>query len=282
MVYSGHLLTTFFEKPELDASLQVLLELHRRNPHADPTELASVSLEALQRYRTNAPAYIRTDGWRDVMLVAYLEAFHQVPGHTNFNPATFSLLHTLVARANAPTNSSRWKAELLNSANQRLLGTEYDLSQGQLLADTCTRRAQSSPAFSQAVEHLLRAETGVSLSHTPAQILATNAALAASPTMGELLRLSGTSGDGSVTLSTNLLAQLFTLEMDTLRATINTNRALQLELSQSQTDLLAYLNNPTAIAANAQREAAVKRGQAQQLGDPTSTARPTSRPAFPT
>ena len=36
MVYSGHLLTQFSEKPELDACLQVLLELQRRNPRAAP------------------------------------------------------------------------------------------------------------------------------------------------------------------------------------------------------------------------------------------------------
>ena len=99
MVYSGHLLTHLAEKPELDASLQVLLELHRRNPHADPAALAGVLTNALQRYRTNAPSYIRANGCRDEILAAYLDALRQVPARTNFFPANLSLLYDLHARA---------------------------------------------------------------------------------------------------------------------------------------------------------------------------------------
>ena len=74
MVYSAHLLTQFSEKPDLNASLQVLLELHRRNPHADPAALANVSSNALRIYRATAPAYIRSTRHRDEILAAYLDA----------------------------------------------------------------------------------------------------------------------------------------------------------------------------------------------------------------
>jgi hypothetical protein len=79
MVYSAHLLTQLEAKPELDASLLTLLELQRRNPQADPFALADVVREALARYRANAPAYIRTNGFRDEILAAYPECFLQVP-----------------------------------------------------------------------------------------------------------------------------------------------------------------------------------------------------------
>ena len=78
LVYSGHVLTEMAHKPELDAVCQTLLELHRRNPHADPTALATVVRQALEQFRTNAPVYLRSTEARDEILAVYLETFYHV------------------------------------------------------------------------------------------------------------------------------------------------------------------------------------------------------------
>ena len=269
MVYSGHVLTQFSEKPELDASLQVLLELQRRNSHADPAGLADVSRQALQRYRANAPAYIRTIGSRDEILSAYLDALRQVPARTNFVPATLSLLNHFMLTPDDYTNAS--PAELIHSGNQRLLASEGEAGRQQTLVDTCTDRAGSNGTFAQAMDGLLLPEILVSLAHTPAAIIGnTNSALHGNPTMQALLALSAGSSDGSLTVSSNQLITLFTNETRTLWDTIHTNLALQVEINQSQPDLLTYLTNQPAIEANVQRTAAVREGQARTIAAATT------------
>jgi len=140
MVYSAHLLTQVAEKPELDASLQVLLELQRRNPNGDSNSLAAVLREATARYRTNAPSYVRTRGSRDEILAAYLDALRQVPARTNFIPANLSLLNILITRTSAPTLEPQ--ADMIHSGSQSLLGSEGELLQRQALLDTCVGRAR--------------------------------------------------------------------------------------------------------------------------------------------
>ena len=92
-MYSAHLQTQLALKPELGACLQTLLEMQRRNPNADPMALADVSRQALQFYRTNEPVYIRTNGYPDEILAAYLDALRHIPAHTNFVPANLTLLN---------------------------------------------------------------------------------------------------------------------------------------------------------------------------------------------
>src|ERR1017187_9916444 len=93
LVYSAHLHTQLALKPELQASLQVLLEMQRRNPTASPTAL---SRQTLQRYSNNAPVFIRTSGHADEILAAYLDALRQVPPHTNFVPINLTMLNNFM------------------------------------------------------------------------------------------------------------------------------------------------------------------------------------------
>ena len=122
LAYSARLLTQLADSPELDASLEVLLELQRRNPHADPILLADVLRQATARYRTDAPSPLRSTGSRDEVLAAYLDALRQVPARTNFVLANLSLLNSLVTRAQAPSEEPQ--ADMIHSGSQRLLGSE--------------------------------------------------------------------------------------------------------------------------------------------------------------
>lgn len=270
MVYSGHLLTVLDAKPELDASLQVLLELQRRNPNAAPAALVDVTRQALQRYRTNAPAYIRINGFRDEILAAYLDALRQVPARTNFVPANLSLLHNLVTRAPAPTGEPQ--ADLVHSGSRLVLSGENDVTERQALMDTCTARAQGNADFAAAMDSLLvPTETSVSLADSPAAIIGnTNSALFGNYTMQTLLALSLASGNGSLTVSSNQLINLFTNETQTLWTAIQTNLSLQAEINQGQPDLLIYLTNQTALDADALRISAVRQGQARTLASSTA------------
>ncbi len=269
MAYSSHLLTTLFEKPELDASLQVLLELQRRNPHADPAALTDVLRQTTARYRTDAPAYIRNYGSRDEILAAYLDALRQVPARTNLVPANLSLLNRLMTRAQAPRDEPQ--ADMIHSGSQSLLGSEGSLAQRQALLDACIARAQGHAVFRAAMDGLLLPETLVSLGDSPAQIIGnTNSALHGDPTMQTLLALSAASGDGSLTVSSNQLMTLFTDATQSFWDIIHTNLAVQREINQSQPDLPAYLTNQPAIDADAQRLAAVRQGQPRKLASATA------------
>ena len=127
MVYSAHLHTQLALKPELGACLQTLLEAQRRNPNADPMALADVSRQALQFYRTNEPVYIRTNGYPDEILAAYLDALRHIPAHTNFVPANLTLLNYFMLDAadlNFDTNYAQTPVDLINSAKQQLLLAE--------------------------------------------------------------------------------------------------------------------------------------------------------------
>lgn len=148
-VYAGHVLTQMDAQPELDASLQVLLELQRRNPHADPAALADVCRQALDRYRANTPAYIRTGGFRDEILAAYLDAFRQVPARTNFNLPTLALINSLVVRLNTPETMQQ--SDLLNAGFERLLNTEEALPERQSLVDASASRSADHAAFGEAM-----------------------------------------------------------------------------------------------------------------------------------
>lgn len=199
LVYSGHLLTAFYEKPELDASLRVLLELHRRNPHVAPETLADLTRQALQLYRATAPAYIRTSGFQDEILAAYLEAYGRVPKPAGLVPVTLHLLNRFMLHpeedAGVPV------AELIHSGNQRLLASVGQLEQRALLLEAGTLRAQQNTAFARALDALFVAETSVSVTDTPAAIIGNpESALLGNPTMTALLTLSAASGDGSLTV----------------------------------------------------------------------------------
>lgn len=269
MVYSAHLVTQLSDKPELDASLQVLLELHRRNPHADPAGLAGLAQQALARYRTNAPAFIRTNGFRDEILAAYLDGLRQLPPRTNFIPANLVLLnHFMLSPDDYGTASA---AELIHSGNRRLLSLEGSDTQRQAVLDACAQRASGNSAFAAALDALLLPEAQVSCKDTPAAIISnTNSALHGNPTFASLLALSLASGNGSLTVSSNQLMALFDTETRTFWDTINTNLALQLEMNRDHPDLLAYLTNQGAIEANGQRVAAVKQGQSRKIAAATA------------
>ena len=89
--------------------------------------MADVLHLALALYRASGPSYIRSFGYRDEILAAYLEAFCQVPARTNFVPANLSLLNHFVLQPADYTNASA--AELMNSGNQRLLSDEESPAQ---------------------------------------------------------------------------------------------------------------------------------------------------------
>ncbi len=269
MVYSAHLLTQLAEKPELDACLQVLLEVHRRNPHADPAALAALLQQATARYRTTAPAYIRANGSRDEILAAYVEALRQVPARTNFVPADLSLLNLLITRAQAP--AAEPQADMIHSGSQGLLEAEGDLAQRQALLESCAMRAQSHAGFRAAMDALLTPEALVTLGNTPSEIITnTNSPLYGNSTMLALLALSAASGDGSLTVSSNQLMTLFSGETQTFWDTLSTNLALQQEINLGQPDLLAYLTNQPAINADTERLAAVKQGQSRKIAAATA------------
>ena len=269
LVYSAHLHTQLAEKPELAACLQVLLELHRRNPNANPAALADLSRQALERYRTNAPAYIRTSGFRDEILAGYLEALRQVPARTDFVQAHLQLLNGFMSSPDDYTNAS--PAELIHSGNQRLLSSEGEATKRQAVADACMARAQGNAAFAAAMDGLPLPESPLSVGDTPAAIIGnTNSALHGDLTLQTLLALSAASGNGSLTVSSNQLMDLFTAETQTLWDTIHTNLALQVEFNQSQPDLLSYLTNQAAIAAHEARVAAVQQGQARKIASATA------------
>jgi len=275
MVYASHLQTQMDEKPELDASLQVLLELQRRNPQADPAALAGLLQEATARYRTNAPAYLRTRAFRDEVLAAYLEALRQVPARTNFIPVNLTLLNYFMLKPADYAQASA--AELVHAGNQRLLTAEETIAQREELVEACTQRGWVNPAFGAAMDDLMWPEIGVVLAHTPAQILSVNSALSNTPTMQEMLYRSSQSGDGSVTLSTNELKNLFAQEMGTMHEIINTNLAVDLAILETQTDLPSYLTNSALIQTNLQRENAVKQGQPQRLAAASAAVNQVSR-----
>jgi hypothetical protein len=268
LVYSAQLETQLALKPELGACLQTMLEMQRRNPNADPVALADVSSQALQFYRTNEPVYIRTSGYPDEILAAYLDALRHIPAHTNFFPAAnLTMLNYFMLNAadyNYFTNDT--VLDLINSADQRLSSTEGQTLKRQALVDDCVARAQGNAAFAAAMDNLLLPETGVSLQDTPAEIIDnTNSPLHDDDTMTTLLALSQASGNGSLTVSSNQLITLFTNEMQSVQDTINTNLAVLAQINESQPDYLAYLTNQAAIDANVQLMTAVQQGQPAKL-----------------
>ena len=136
----------------------------------------------------------------------------------------------------------------------------------QTLVDDCVARAQGNAAFAAAMDSLLLPETGVSLQETPAEIIGdTNSPLHDDDTMTNLLALSQASGNGSLTVSSNQVMNLFSAEMQTIQDTITTNLAVLAQINESQPDLLAYLTNQAAIDANEQLQAAVQQGQPAKL-----------------
>jgi hypothetical protein len=275
MVYGAHLHTQLTLKPELGASLQVLLEMQRRNPNATPAVLAGLSSNALQFYRANAPCYIRTNGYPDEILAAYLDGLRQLPAHTNFFPADLTLLNCFMLNA-AEYDSITNQTEptvfgLINSSDQRLYSCQDQAIRRQALVQACVARAQGNAAFATAIESLLVPETQVSLEDSAAAIIGNPCSpLHNDLTMQTLLALSAASSDGSLTVSTNQLMELFTDEMQTIQNTINTNLAVLAGINQSQPDYLAYLTNQAALDANAQLQAAVQQAQPAQIASATA------------
>ncbi len=272
MVYSAHLHTQLALKPELGASLQVLLEMQRRNPNANPAALAGLCSNALQLYRSNAPCYIRTNGYPDEILAAYLDAVRQVPAHTNCFGADLTLLNCfMLSQADYDDFTNDTVLDLINSADQRLSSSEGQAIKRQALVDNCVARAQANSAFASAMESLLWPETQVSLADTPAEIIGnTNSPLHDDLAMQTLLALSAASSDGSLTVSSNQLMNLFVSEMQTMRNTINTNLAVLAQINEGQPDYLAYLTNQAVLDANVQFQAAMQQGQPAQLASATA------------
>lgn len=277
IVYSAHLLTQLDAKPELDLSLQALLELQRRNPQGDPSALANLLGQATVVYTNTAPAYMRTRGFRDENLAAYLEALRRVPAHTNFVPADLALLKTLVVRQNTPYTNQNQQAYLLHTGNQRLLGAGQASAQREELVDECTRRGRANPVFCAAMDSLLAPVVGVSLKSRPTEILQVNPALSNTPSMQLMVHQGSLNADGSVQLATSRLKDLFAQEMRSMHEVINTNLRLHLEILDSQGDLTSYLTNRLLINGNAQRESEVKHGHQERLAGASASVQALSQ-----
>jgi alpha-tubulin suppressor-like RCC1 family protein len=271
LVYGAHLHTQLALRPELEAGLQVMLDLHQRNPAADPVALAGVVTNALLQYRNQAPYYLRTNGARDEVLGAFLDTLRQLPARTNFTPAHLTQLNSFMLQPHDYTNGS--PAELIHSANQRLLASESEAVKRQALVTACVARAQRNPGFAATMDNLLRPETGVALADSPAVIMGnTNSPLHGNPSMQILLGLSQASGNGSVTVSNDLVMTLFSSEMQTVWDTIHTNLAVLAQINQRQPDLLSYLTNQAAINANVQLWTTVQQGQSARLASATAVS----------
>lgn len=265
LVYSGHVLTEMAHKPELDAVCQTLIEVQRRNPAADPGALAGVLEQALKRFRTNAPVFLRSTEARDEILAVYLETLYQIPARTNFNMATLALLDVLLGRPGQNPPIHETPAALLHAGNQGFINAEDKLAQRQALVDACTRRARKNGSFRQAMDLLISAESGVLFAHSPAQIITNNPALSCNPTMRALLALSQSTADGRVEISPAAIDGLLTNEMQILHGTVETNRQVHWEILQRQSDLMAYLSDPGLVEAMALHEAARKDPQADLI-----------------
>jgi alpha-tubulin suppressor-like RCC1 family protein len=265
LVYSSHVLTEMANKPELDAVCQTLLELHRRNPTADPAALAGVLEQALKRFRTNAPVSLRSTEARDEILAVYLETLYQIPARTNFNMATLALLEVLLGRPGQNPPIDETPAALLHAGNQSFINAEDKLAQRQSLVDDCARRALGNASYRQAMDVLIGAESGVLFAHSAEQIITNNPALSANPAMRALLSLSQSTGDGRVEISMAAIDGLLTNEIQILYGTVETNRQVHLEILQRQGDLMAYLSDPGLVEAMALHEAARKDPQADLI-----------------
>jgi hypothetical protein len=104
---------------------------------------------------------------------------------------------------------------------------------------------------------------------TPAQIIGnTNSPLHDNPTMLALLGAANT--DGSLTISTNYLKDLFSGETGTYRAIIRTNLDLQVQINQRHPDVLAYLADQTALDADSDLVASVKKDQPPKIAAATA------------
>ena len=278
VVYAADLLTRLPEKPELDAALTVMLDLHRRNPQSDASALADLSRQALQRYRANAAHTYGAKGhaYRDEVLANYLDALRQVPARTNFVPATLHLLNGLMSSPDQLTNRS--PAELIHSGSQRFRSSADTLAQRRRLLNSCTARMGDNSAFAVAVEGLLFPETFISI-HTPAGSIVghTNSALRDSATLQALLSISQNSSDGSVTVSSNQLLTLFNSEAAGLWNVIHTNLALRQEFNQSQPDYAAYLSNPSALAMWQDRQNLIQQSSVRQIASATAAILTQSR-----
>lgn len=265
LVYSSHVLTEMANKPELDAACQTLLELHRRNPTADPGALAGVLEEALKRFRTNAPVFLRSTEARDEILAVYLETLYQIPARTNFNMATLALLDVLLGRPGQNPPIHETPAALLHAGNQGFINAEDKLAQRQVLVDDCTRRALDNASFRQVMDVLIGTESGVLFAHSAEQIITNNPALSANPAMRALLSVSQSTGDGRVEISLTAIDGLLTNELQILHGTVETNRQVHWEILQRQSDLMAYLSDPGLVEAMALQEAARKDPQADLI-----------------
>jgi alpha-tubulin suppressor-like RCC1 family protein len=265
LVYSGHVLTEMAHKPELDAVCQTLIEVQRRNPTAEPDALVNFLQQALERFRTNAPVYLRSTEARDEILAVYLETLYQIPARTNFNMATLSLLEVLLGRPGQSPPIDETPAALLHAGNQSFINAEDKLAQRQNLVEACTRRARKNGSFRQAMDLLISAESGVLFAHSPAQIITNNPALSGNPTMRALLALSQSTADGRVEISPAAIDGLLTNEMQILHGTVETNRLVHLEILQRQSDLMAYLSDPGLVETMALHEAARKEPQAELI-----------------
>ncbi len=264
IVYSGHVLTEMANKPELDAVLQTLLEVHLRNPQADPAALAAVLQQALARFRTNAPPYLRAHEARDEILAVYLEALNQIPAHTNFNSATHSLLNILMGEPgrNPPTNTLT-ASQLLHAGNQGFINAEDTLGKRQGLVDTCTRHAQSNPSFRHAMDLVVIAESGVSSQDSAEHIITNSPAMSSNPAMLQLLALSRSNGGIQTTMAN--IDTLLTNELQILRNTIEANRQVHFNIIQEQGNLMAYLANANLVNALALYESEAKAPQADRI-----------------
>jgi hypothetical protein len=144
----------------------------------------------LKRFRTNAPVSLRSTEARDEILAVYLESLSHIPARTNFNMAKLALLEVLLGGPGQNPPIEETAAALLHAGNQSFINAEDKLAQRQTVVDDCARRALVNASFRQALDVLIGAESGVLFAHSSEQIITTNPALSANPTMRALLSLS--------------------------------------------------------------------------------------------
>ena len=268
LVYSSHVLTVIDDKPELEAALLALRELHRENPQANPASLVRPVSWALEEYRNEALSRTLTVTWRDEVLGRYFLKFSEDPEDNPEIPerrqVVLNLLNVLLAQQE-PSDLLKQRKEPFNAGRQRLIGVANGPGERQALVESCIRQAQSNPNFAEAMDKLLEPEVEVALNAPPREILYENQALDESPTMKELVHLSSSSKNGSVEITMDKLKGLFAAEVAVAQEAVTTHQALDREVAQAREGLVRYPDDTTRLAAQIQRYAEEQVNQTRRV-----------------
>jgi len=272
LVYSSHVLTIIDDKPELEGALLALRELHRENPQASPATLVSPVKWALQEYRKEDSSRTLPVTWRDEVLGRYFLTLCDALEPGDRPEIALNLLKVLLAD---PTSDGL--AELPNpsahAASQRLLAFERGPGERQALVESCMEHAQSDPNFATVMDELLHPEVEIALSAPPGKIFAANAALAQSPTMKELMRLSSSSEDGNVVITLDKLKDLFAHEVAVTRDAVTTHLDLSRNIERAQERLVRYPDEADKVAVIIQRHAEAQAGQRKRIAASSAGAK---------